>query len=100
MENEPLFYQLPRHLNKGKTLVGLPRDEVLPAFLIWLLFFLAESQFIGFVLGAIWFIGLRYIKVQFGDNIIALSMYWWGSADINKTFFKHTPASEQRYWLR
>lgn len=99
MENERLFFSIPKHLNKGKRMLGLPRDEVLPALIIFVLFFLAKHQAIGLGLAVAWFLGLRSIKVQYGENIIALAFYWWGNAVINKQIFKRTPASERRYWL-
>jgi len=60
---------------------------------------LAGKYLIGLILAAIWFMGLRYIKVQYGENIIALTLYWWGNASLNQNIFKHTPAAQKRYWL-
>ncbi|WP_322107829.1 type IV conjugative transfer system protein TraL [Vibrio parahaemolyticus] len=79
MDNQQLFFAIPKHLSKGKRISGLPRDEVLPGFLLFVLFFLAGKYLIGLILAAIWFMGLRYIKVQYGENIIALTLYWWGT---------------------
>lgn len=99
MDNQRLFYAIPKHLNKGKRLIGFPRDEVLPAAIMFALFFVAKKYIIGLILGGVWFMGLRYIKVQYGENIIALSLYWWGNADLNRNIFKRTPAAIRRYWL-
>lgn len=99
MEDPTLFFRIPKHLNHGKRIVGLPRDEVLPAFIVFAVFFIAKHQIVGFILAATWFLLLRRIKVQYGHNIIALSIYWWGNPQINRRFFKRTPASERRYWL-
>lgn len=99
MENQQLFFSIPKHLSKGKRISGLPRDEVLPGFILFVLFFWAGKYLIGLILAAIWFMGLRYIKVQYGENIIALSLYWWGNASLNQNIFKHTPAAQKRYWL-
>lgn len=99
MNNQQLFFAIPKHLNKGKRVIGFPRDEILPALTLFVLFFIAKHYAIGLVLGLVWFQGLRYIKVQYGDNIIALSLYWWGSASFSKNLFKHTPAAQRRYWL-
>ncbi|OEE72835.1 type IV conjugative transfer system protein TraL [Vibrio genomosp. F6] len=99
MEDLHLFFSVPKHLNKGKRIVGLPIDEVVPAALIFLIFFIAKHQMIGLIIGGAWFSGLRYIKVQFGDNIITLALYWWGTAAVNHSFFKRTPASRRRYWI-
>ncbi|MDN3686152.1 type IV conjugative transfer system protein TraL [Vibrio sinaloensis] len=46
-----------------------------------------------------WFGGLRYIKSQYGDNIITLSAYWWGASFVSPSFFKRTPAASRRYWI-
>lgn len=99
MNNQQLFFSIPKHLNKGKRLSGLPTDEVLPSAVLFVCFFIAGKYLIGFILAAVWFTGLRYIKVQFGDNIVALALYWWGNAPLNKNVFKHTPAAQRRYWL-
>ncbi|EGQ8101828.1 type IV conjugative transfer system protein TraL [Vibrio parahaemolyticus] len=99
MDNQQLFFAIPKHLSKGKRISGLPRDEVLPGFLLFVLFFLAGKYLIGLILAAIWFMGLRYIKVQYGENIIALTLYWWGNTSLNHSVFKHTPAAQKRYWL-
>lgn len=99
MNDEQLFFSIPKHLNQGKRSMGLPRDEVLPALILFVLFFLAKHQAIGLAFAVAWFLGLRSIKVQYGENIIALASYWWGSAVVNKQIFKRTPSSERRYWL-
>ncbi|TFH89371.1 type IV conjugative transfer system protein TraL [Vibrio ouci] len=99
MENQLLFYLIPKHINKGKRISGLPRDEVLPGAVLFVCFFIAGKYLIGFILAAAWFTGLRYIKVQYGDNIIALVLYWWGSASLSQHVFRHTPAAQKRYWL-
>lgn len=99
MDNQQLFFAIPKHLNKGKRFIGFPRDEILPAFIIFFLGFIGKHYAIGFVLGLAWFQGLRFIKIQYGDNIIALSLYWWSSASFSQNLFKHTPAAERRYWL-
>ncbi|MFS1950499.1 type IV conjugative transfer system protein TraL (plasmid) [Vibrio lentus] len=91
MNNEPLFYSIPKHLNHGKRMMGLPRDEVLPALLLFLLFFFAKHQAIGLAFAIAWFLGLRSIKVQYGENIIALASYWWGSRVVSQQIFKSTP---------
>lgn len=99
MENPQLFYAIPKHLNKGKTIVGLPQDEVLPALIVFTLLFMARHQAIAFTLAAIWFMGLRTIKTQYGENILQLVIYWWGASWVNQTFFKRTPSSNRRYWI-
>jgi len=99
MEDPKLFYSIPKHLNKGKTLAGLPQSEVLPALIIFFLFFMAKHQLIGLVLGVTWFLGLRMIKLRYGENIIPLACYWFGSSSLNKQLFKITPSSIKRYWI-
>ncbi|MCC4791321.1 type IV conjugative transfer system protein TraL [Vibrio splendidus] len=46
-----------------------------------------------------WFGGLRYIKAQYGDNIVTLSLYWWGASFVHPTLFKRTPSACRRYWI-
>ncbi|WP_223880442.1 type IV conjugative transfer system protein TraL [Vibrio nigripulchritudo] len=99
MDRNHSAFLIPRHLDKGNRLMGLPRDEILPALGIGILLFLAKHQFVGFLLAICWFAGLRYLKIQHGPHIIALSFYWWGSASIARRIFKRTPPAEYRYWL-
>ncbi|MCG9727481.1 type IV conjugative transfer system protein TraL [Vibrio brasiliensis] len=99
MDNKRLFYSIPKHINKGKRISGLPRDEVFPSTFVFVCFFIMGKYLIGFILAAVWFTGLRYIKVQYGDNIIALTLYWWGSASLSQYIFRHTPPAQCRYWL-
>lgn len=99
MENPRELYALPKHLNNGKAIVGLPIDEVLPALIFFSILFLAKYELTGFVGATVWFVGLRTLKTQFGDNVIALSIYWFGSKDIASLVFKRSPQSTLRYWL-
>ncbi|MFS1497149.1 type IV conjugative transfer system protein TraL [Vibrio lentus] len=99
MENKAQYYAIPKYLNSGKRLCGLPREELLPAVCIFALGFFAKHYAIGFVLAAAWFMGLGYIKTQYGEHIVAYALYWWGSASINQMLFKHTPPAIKRYWL-
>ena len=93
------YYSIPKYLNSGKRMCGLPREELLPALCLFVLGFLAKHYAIGFVFAAAWFMGLRYIKTQYGEHIVAYALYWWGSASISRLVFQHTPPSIQRYWL-
>ncbi len=99
MENKTQFYSIPKYLNTGKMVFGLPRDEVLPAVLIFACAFVTKHYGIGFCLGSAWFVGLRYLKVQYGENIVTYLIYWWCNPTINNLLFKHTPPSIKRYWL-
>ena len=95
-----MFFAIPKHLNKRKTVVGLPRDEVLPALGLFMVLFAMRHQLAAFILATIWFVVLRSIKRQFGDNAVQLCLYWWGSQWISTSIFKRTPASEKRYWVK
>ncbi|CAH6836428.1 Protein TraL [Vibrio chagasii] len=99
MENKAQYYAIPKYLNSPKRMFGLPREEVLPALVIFALGFFAKHYGIGFVIAACWFMGLRYLKTQYGEHIVAYATYWWGSAAINQQIFKHTPPAIKRYWL-
>jgi conjugal transfer pilus assembly protein TraL len=99
MESPREFYVIPKHLNKGKTIVGLPMDEVLPALIIFAAFFATKHQLIAIVVATLWFVGLRMLKNQYGDNIIALSAYWFGSSAVSSSIFKRSPSAARRYWL-
>jgi len=99
MENPQEFYSIPKHLNNGKTIVGLPMDEVLPAMIFFLLLFMSKHQLAALAVSFVWFISLRMLKTQFGENIIALSLYWFSSESISSKIFKRSPSSTRRYWL-
>jgi conjugal transfer pilus assembly protein TraL len=99
MEDPHLFYAIPKHLNKGKTIVGLPQSEVLPALLLFAVFFIAKHQLIGLVIGVVWFACLRMIKTKYGDNIIPLALHWYGSTHVNQHLFTRTPSANKRYWI-
>lgn len=99
MDNPQEFYAIPKHLNNGKTIVGLPMDEVLPAAILFMLLFVGKHQLAALIVALIWFISLRMLKTQFGENIIALSLYWFSSESISSIIFKRSPSSTRRYWL-
>lgn len=92
-------YLIPLHLNKGKRLSGLPIDEVLPALIFFLIFFAAGKYLTGVAIGTIWFLGLRSLKVKYGENIIQLAIYWYGAASVSQSFFNRTPPATRRYWI-
>ncbi|WP_317919406.1 type IV conjugative transfer system protein TraL [Vibrio sp. MACH09] len=99
MENPELFFSIPRHMNKGKRIAGFPRDEVLPAAILFLFCFWQSQSIPGLILGFAWFGSLRYLKVTYGENIIALTFYWWTEGLLSRTYFTRTPSSEKRYWI-
>ncbi|MFN3018431.1 type IV conjugative transfer system protein TraL [Vibrio coralliilyticus] len=93
------FYSIPMHLNHGPRLVGLPRDEVAPALLWFGVCFAAHHHLLGGALGLLWFLGLRYLKVQYGQTVLVRWGYWWSIAPLSRLFFTLTPPAEYRYWL-
>ncbi|AIS58322.1 MULTISPECIES: type IV conjugative transfer system protein TraL [Vibrio] len=99
MTTESGFYSIPLHLNHGPRLVGLPRDEVAPAFALFIVCFAAQHHLLGGALGLIWFLGLRYLKVQYGNTVLVRCGYWWSIAPLSRRLFCVTPPAEYRYWL-
>lgn len=99
MEDPHQFFSIPKHMNKGRRWLGFPVDEIAPALTVFGLSFWLHHEMIGLALSLAWFGGLRYIKSQHGDNIIALAIYWWGASFINSTLFKRTPSATRRYWI-
>ncbi|GLT20469.1 hypothetical protein GCM10007938_42540 [Vibrio zhanjiangensis] len=99
MENPRLFFGIPSHLNKGKRLAGFPRDEIVPALVLFGLCFWKVDALVGLALGFAWFTGLRTLKTAYGESVIAITFYWWSEAWLSKTYFKRTPAAERRYWI-
>lgn len=99
MEDPHQFFAVPKHMNKGRRLVGFPMDEVLPAFVTFGFAFWLGHEMIGMVIAMAWFGGLRYIKSQYGDHIIAQASYWWGASFMKRVLFTRTPAASKRYWI-
>mgnify|MGYP000144137295 FL=1 len=99
MENPELFFSIPGHMNKGKRLAGFPRDEIIPAVILFGLSFWQGYSITGLILAFGWFGGIRYIKVGYGENIVALTFYWWTEGLLSRAYFTRTPSSERRYWI-
>lgn len=100
MENPHQFYYIPRHLNREKTFFGLPRDEILPSLFFLVTLFAMRHELMGLCVCVGWFIGLRQIKRQYGENAIQLLLYWYGSKPLAESVFPNTPPSERRYWVK
>jgi conjugal transfer pilus assembly protein TraL len=99
MDDPRLFFGVPSHLNKGKRLAGFPRDEIIPAAVLFGFCYWQSAPLLGMALAFAWFGGLRYVKVEYGENIIALTFYWWAEAWLSRTYFHRTPAAQKRYWI-
>ncbi|PSU39913.1 type IV conjugative transfer system protein TraL [Photobacterium frigidiphilum] len=99
MENPALFFSIPKQLSKGKTLLGFPRDELLPSLVIFGILFTGRHEAVGFILAAIWFIGLHSLKKTHGDNFIRLTLYWYAPDNLSAPLFNTTPSAEKRYWI-
>ncbi|AIW17182.1 type IV conjugative transfer system protein TraL [Vibrio europaeus] len=99
MENPDLFFSIPRHMNTGKRLAGFPRDEIIPAIVVFGLCFWQGYSILGIILGLGWFGGIRFLKVGYGEHIVALTFYWWTEGLLSQAYFTRTPSSERRYWI-
>jgi conjugal transfer pilus assembly protein TraL len=99
MDNPALFFSIPKQLSKGKTFLGFPSDEVLPALVIFGIFLAGRHEVVGFVLAAVWFLGLHSIKKTHGDNFIRLTLYWYAPDSLSTPLFAITPSAEKRYWI-
>lgn len=99
MEERANFYSIPRHLDQGHVIMGLPADEVLPALVVFGAFAMANYIVTGMIIAAVIGIGLRTIKQSHGENFLPLIVYWFSPASLTKSLFKHTPPSCYKYWL-
>lgn len=99
MEDPARFFSIPKQLSKGGTFLGFPRDEVLPALTILGLFTMGRHEAVGFILAAMWFIGLHTLKKRHGDNVIRLTLYWYAPDNLSAPLFSTTPSAEKRYWI-
>ncbi|MGF1815807.1 type IV conjugative transfer system protein TraL [Vibrio splendidus] len=99
MEDPHQFFSIPKHMNKGRRWLGFPVDELVPALCIFGLSFWLKHEMIGLTLSLAWFGGVRYIKSQYGDSVVTLSLYWWGASFVSPALFKRTPSACRRYWI-
>ncbi|WP_154723951.1 type IV conjugative transfer system protein TraL [Vibrio cyclitrophicus] len=100
MENKHQFFYIPRHLDRGKTTLGLPSDEIVPAIGLLVLLFASRHEVLALIACVVWFVGLRQIKRQYGDKAILLMCYWYGNKPMSESMFPCTPPSQKRYWLK
>ncbi|MGL5472197.1 MAG: type IV conjugative transfer system protein TraL [Shewanella sp.] len=100
MDNPTQFYSIPKHLNNTTTLLGFAIDELGPALVLFGVLFMANHALVGMALAAIWFLGMRRIKSQYGMCILRLTAYWYAPSECSSSFLKRTPAACRRYWLR
>lgn len=92
------LYVFPNYLDTGIKIAGFPIDEMIPATLIFLMFFnvnkiLAIACSVGF------FISIRSLKVRLGSRFIIHFIHWFGDENANKAIFKRTPPSTKKYWI-
>jgi conjugal transfer pilus assembly protein TraL len=88
-----------RHLDRGRTLLGFPMDEMLPALALF--FWLLSTRHLvwGLVLGLVWFIGLREIKQRWGAHALFLGLHRYAPGEWGRGVFPRTPAAHRRYWV-
>ncbi|WP_423252438.1 type IV conjugative transfer system protein TraL [Vibrio vulnificus] len=62
MEDPHQFFSIPKHMNKGRRLLGFPADEIAPALIIFGLSFWLKHEMIGLALSLGWFGGYATSK--------------------------------------
>ncbi|MGF1884081.1 type IV conjugative transfer system protein TraL [Vibrio splendidus] len=99
MEQPEQYYLIPSSLDNGEVLMGLPREESLPAAVIVGLGFMMGHEMIGMVCALICLFAVRYIKGQYGMNVFSSCRYYYTTTPSNKASFKRFPAASLRYWF-
>lgn len=99
MDDEHTFYKIPHYLDQGRLVMGMPLVEVAPTLAVFGVFAMSSYMLIGLLVASAVFIAMRTIRQGKGDNYIPLICYWYLPKSVTMSFFKHTPASDQRYWL-
>ena len=99
MSDKAQLYRVPTSLDAPNRLVGLPLDEALPAFALFVLLFMAGDLIWAFVLGAAVVVGLKYLKRGQGRGYVVSLMYWYLPSCLTALLLAHTPPSHQRHYL-
>jgi type IV conjugative transfer system protein TraL len=99
MDYTARFYLIPKHLDKGMMLCGLPISEALPALVCLSVGLSLRVAFWGVCLGAGWIASLRILKQIHGDQGVAGWIYGRLPAGIVAICLKRTPAANKRHWL-
>lgn len=100
MDNPTLFFSIPKRLNNKPTLLGFALDELAPALFFFGVLFMMNHALIGMASAAMWFIGMRRVKSQYGMNVLRLTAYWYAPTKLSQSFLTRTPSACRRYWLR
>ena len=99
MENERDFFSIPHYIDQGRIIMGFPADEIIPALAIFFLFAMKNYMVTGLLCAAALFVVLRRIKRSQGENVIALTFFWFTPDKLSSSFFKRTPTADKKYWL-
>ncbi|WP_305840044.1 type IV conjugative transfer system protein TraL [Photobacterium leiognathi] len=99
MDDEHTFYQIPHYLDQGRLIMGMPWVEVTPTLAVFGVFAMQAYMLVGLLAASAVFIAMRTIRQGKGDNYLPLVCYWYLPKGVTQRYFRHTPASEQRYWL-
>ena len=99
MENERDFFSIPHYIDQGRVIMGFPADEIVPALALFFLFAMKNFLVTGIFSAAALFIVIRKIKRIKGENVIALTFFWFAPDKLSPSFFKRTPTSDKKYWL-
>ncbi|WP_305815303.1 type IV conjugative transfer system protein TraL [Photobacterium leiognathi] len=80
--------------------MGIPWVEVAPTLAVFGVFAMQAYMLIGLLAASAVFIAMRTIRQGKGDNYLPpLSVIEHLPNGVTQRYFRHTPASEQRYWL-
>ncbi|HIF9334018.1 TPA: type IV conjugative transfer system protein TraL [Photobacterium damselae] len=99
-QHQPTFYKIPHYLDQQGVIMGFPKDEIIPAAVVFGVFAMLRYTLTGLGFGLLIWYGLRRIKQSKGENFLALSLFWFAPPYIStQVKFKRTPSSDKRYWL-
>ena len=91
--------EINKFLNKPKTLLGIPYDELVPAAIILFLFLaIFKEKWIGLGLAAAWWFTIRRLKAGRGSSYLLVLVYKYSPDFLQKAIFKNTPSSSYIRW--
>lgn len=98
MEHPEQYYLIPKSLDNGRLLMGLPIEEALPALVCLGVGFLIGHEMVGFLLGVFLLFSVRYVKGRYGANVFIRTLYYYFTSSQWRRPFKRLPPAGLRYW--
>lgn len=99
MADKRRLYVVPKTLDAPVRILGLTRDELIPAALMGGGFFLSGRFLLAMLLSAITVIAVKVMKRGQGSSWLVNVCYWYFPAVLMQPVLRYTPASRQREYI-